>query len=66
MKTLGEIRKEYILQVLRRTNWDLKAASRKLKVTENYLKKEIQKIKHPAASTLPEKSNLQLKESFKK
>jgi hypothetical protein len=43
-KTLGEIRKEYILKVLEQTSWDFREASRILKVSEVSLKKEISKI----------------------
>jgi len=44
MKTLRQIRNEHVLQVLNRTNWDLKKASEMLKVSEGFLKKEIRKI----------------------
>ncbi|HBE44016.1 MAG TPA: hypothetical protein DDW17_00840 [Deltaproteobacteria bacterium] len=44
MKKLEEIRKEYILRVLSDTCWDIKKASKILKISEKYLKKEIQKM----------------------
>jgi hypothetical protein len=43
-KTLGEIRKEYILKVLEQTSWDFRKTSKILKVSEVSLKKEISKI----------------------
>ncbi|MDD5007515.1 MAG: helix-turn-helix domain-containing protein [Syntrophorhabdaceae bacterium] len=44
MKTLRQIRKEHVLQILDHTNWDLKKASEMLKVSESFLRKEIRKI----------------------
>jgi len=44
MKTLEEIRKEHIMKVLKRTNWDTKKASEVLRISESYLRKEIQKL----------------------
>ncbi len=44
MKTLEEVMQEHICQVLDYTNWDIKKASIILKISENYLKKKIQKI----------------------
>jgi DNA-binding NtrC family response regulator len=44
MKTLEEIRKEHILQVLERTGWDTKKASEILRISETLLKKKIQKL----------------------
>jgi transcriptional regulator with PAS, ATPase and Fis domain len=44
MKTLEQIRHEHILQVLERTNWDTKKASKVLRISEGYLKKEIHKL----------------------
>lgn len=44
MKTLEEIRQEHIMQVLKRTNWDTKKASEVLRISESYLRKEIQKL----------------------
>jgi DNA-binding NtrC family response regulator len=46
MKTLEEIRQEHILQVLERTNWDTKKASEILRISEGFLKKEIQKLNY--------------------
>jgi hypothetical protein len=40
IKTLQEVRKEYILKVLKATGWDYEKASRILKVSEDYLKRE--------------------------
>jgi hypothetical protein len=44
MKTLEEAKKEHIRQVLDYTNWDIKKASKILKVSEVFLEKEIQKM----------------------
>jgi DNA-binding NtrC family response regulator len=44
MKTLEEVMQEHIRQVIDYTNWDIKKASIILKVSEDYLKKKIQKI----------------------
>jgi hypothetical protein len=44
MKTLEEVKKEHIRQVLDYTNWDIKKASKILKVSEVFLEKEIQKM----------------------
>jgi len=52
MKTLREIRKEHILKVLAKANWNVKEASVALKVSEDFLKKEIQNI-GPAATRKP-------------
>jgi DNA-binding NtrC family response regulator len=46
METLEEIRQEHILQVLERTNWDTKKASEILRISEGFLKKEIQKLNY--------------------
>jgi DNA-binding NtrC family response regulator len=46
MKTLKEIRQMHILQVLERTNWDTKKASEILRISEGFLKKEIQKLSY--------------------
>jgi hypothetical protein len=44
IKTLEEVRKEYILKVLKEADWDYVKASRILKVSEESLRKEIRKI----------------------
>jgi DNA-binding NtrC family response regulator len=46
MKTLQQIRQEHILHVLKQMNWDTRKASEILRISESYLKKEIQKISH--------------------
>jgi hypothetical protein len=46
VKTLEEIRVEYILKVLAQTNWDYRKASRILKVSEDFLKREVKKIRY--------------------
>ena len=46
MKSLDQIRKEHILEVLRHTDWDTKRACEILKVSEAYLKKEMQQLGH--------------------
>ncbi|MCX7857649.1 MAG: hypothetical protein N2513_06680 [Deltaproteobacteria bacterium] len=45
MKTLKEIKREHIMTVLKSTGWDIKEASKILKVKETYLKREIEKMK---------------------
>ncbi|MCX5810175.1 MAG: hypothetical protein NTX36_12540 [Proteobacteria bacterium] len=55
MKTLQEIKREYILQVLDHTNRDLKKASEILKVSEDFLKKEIQRIGRVRIKASPDK-----------
>jgi hypothetical protein len=49
IKTLGEIRKEYILKVLEQTGWDFGKASRILKIPEDLLRKEAKKIAPPGS-----------------
>lgn len=41
IKTLQEVRKEYILKVLEATGWNYGKASRILKVSEKYLEKQV-------------------------
>lgn len=41
LKTLREVRKEHILRVLEQTNWDLEEASRILRVSPAFLKREL-------------------------
>lgn len=55
MKTLEEIRQEHILQVLKRTNWDTKKASEVLRISESYLRKEIQKLGYTRDTKLKKK-----------
>lgn len=55
MNTLQEIKREYILQVLDHTNWDIKKASEILKISEDFLKKEIQRIERVRTKTFPDK-----------
>lgn len=43
MKTLQEIRKEYIGKILEETRWNLQKASRILQIPEDVLLKEINK-----------------------
>ncbi|HOV89696.1 MAG TPA: hypothetical protein PKW07_03185 [Syntrophorhabdaceae bacterium] len=45
VKTLDEIRREYILKVLDAVNWDFEKASNILNVSVSYLKKEIKQLK---------------------
>lgn len=45
MKTLKEVKREHILRVLEKTGWNVKEASKVLKVRETYLKRELEKIK---------------------
>jgi hypothetical protein len=44
VKTLQEVRKDYILKVLKEAGWDYEKASRTLGVPEDSLKREIKKI----------------------
>lgn len=44
MKSLLEIRREHIIEVLERTDWDTRKASQILKISETLLKKEIHKF----------------------
>jgi hypothetical protein len=44
VKTLQEVRKDYILKVLKEAGWDYGKASRILEVPEDSLKREIKKI----------------------
>lgn len=60
MKTLREVRNEHILNVLTNTNWDIAKASKILKISEGFLKKEIEKIRHL------EKKNIQGFKEIKK
>ncbi|MCS7280715.1 MAG: helix-turn-helix domain-containing protein [Desulfobacterota bacterium] len=60
MKTLKEVKREYILKVLRTTGWDIKRASEILKVNERYLRREIERISRD------EKMFQELKDFFKK
>ena len=46
MKSLDEIRKEHIREVLLRTDWDLRKASELLRISENFLRKEIHRLGH--------------------
>ena len=59
MKTLKQIRKEHITQVIERTGWDIKKASRLLRVSESFLEKEIHKLGISGKKA-------KLKKSFKK
>jgi transcriptional regulator with PAS, ATPase and Fis domain len=43
IKTLGEMRREYILKVLAETDWDFKRACAILNVSEEYLKKQVRR-----------------------
>lgn len=64
MKKLEEIRKEYILRVLSDTCWDIKKASKILKISEKYLKKEIQKIRIYKKRNIQSVINLPKKDNF--
>jgi len=41
LKTLREVRREHILRVLEQTKWDLEEASRILRVSLAFLKREL-------------------------
>ena len=45
MQTLEEIKRKHILQVLDGTGWDMKKASKILKVSEKVIKKQIHILK---------------------
>jgi hypothetical protein len=53
IKTLGEMRREYILKVLAETDWDFKRACAILNVPEEYLKKQIRRASQQPARRLP-------------
>jgi hypothetical protein len=42
--TLREVRRRYILTILRDSSWDLKKASSILEVSEKFLKRELSKM----------------------
>jgi hypothetical protein len=44
IKTLQQVRKEYILKVLAATGWNYEKASRILKVSEEYLEKQVRNL----------------------
>lgn len=44
IKTLEEVRKEYILKVLKEADWNYERASSILKVSRDYLKKEVKNL----------------------
>jgi DNA-binding NtrC family response regulator len=47
MKTLKEIRHDYILSVLKNTGWDIEKASGILQVSAKWLRKQVRKLKGP-------------------
>ncbi len=49
LRTLSEIRHDYILKVVRDTGGDIARASKVLRVSEAYLRKELRKIDQGAA-----------------
>jgi DNA-binding NtrC family response regulator len=49
VKTLDEIRREYILMILEDNGWDVKKASGILRISESRLQREIQKLTKPSA-----------------
>lgn len=53
IKTLGEIRREYILKVLAETDWDFKRACVILNVSEEYLKKQVRRASQQPARRPP-------------
>ncbi len=57
MESLEQIRREHILEVLRLTDWDVKKACEILKVSETYLRKEIQQLGRLKRKKLHKKSH---------
>jgi len=49
VKTLDEIRREYILMILEDNGWDVKKASGILRISESRVKREIHKLTKPSA-----------------